>query len=193
MKLGQYVTADYRTTWADFAADVGGELEGGDTYGVPVVTVLHRGQTVRVEGHVTHVWMGKVLIPIVTTRLVTLLPATPAHRFTLTRASFASAVATWFGSRDVQVGDAAFDDAFVLKGESPSWLRECFADASLRQRLIDDFDGQLHRQDDAGAFSDPTPGQDPFVLDLPGLVESAAKLRACYALYVHTLDRMTAR
>ncbi len=133
---------------------------------------------------------GKVMIPVVSTRFSTMLPSVPAHRFSVSHASFATAVAQWFGALDIHVDDPTFDEAFVLKGDTPDVVRQLFADEALRQQYLADFEGQLHRHDDAGTFHDPTPGADPLALDVSDMVDDPARLRVLYRLFVATLDRV---
>jgi len=133
---------------------------------------------------------GKVLMPVITTRFSALLPATPAQRFSVSRASFAPAVLEWFGMLDIQVDDDAFDRAFILKGETADLVRALFGSAALRERYLRDFEGQLHRRDDATIQGDPTPDADPFELLVPGFVDEPAKLRALWKLFVETLVRL---
>lgn len=189
MKLDHFLHHSPNDAWTTVERDIGGTTQVADGR-VSAITVPHPRGAVRIEAHVTHVFIGKVLVPMVTTRFSVTLPSARSQRFSVARASFATAVAEWFGALDIHVDDPTFDAAFVLKGETPDQVRALFADATLRERYLRDFEGQLHRHDDASLFGDPTPDADPFTLDVPGLVDSAPKLRALYDLFVATLDRL---
>jgi hypothetical protein len=192
MKFRNMLGGAYLNVWEAFAAEAGGTLVNPGIGKSPRIEIPHARGPIRIEGHVVMIMTGKVLIPVISTRLSALLPATHEQRFSVSRANFATAVADWFGALDIQVDDPEFDAAFVLKGETPDLVRAIFADADLRARFLRDFEGQLHRHDDATFFGDPTPDIDPFELSVPGYVDSIERLRALFTLFVATLDRLPA-
>jgi hypothetical protein len=190
MRLGTFLRGKHLDVWAAFATDVGGrwtEPTGGDT---PLIEIAHPRTPVRIEGHVQMVMVGKVMVPVLSTKFSALMPASRVQRFSVSRASFATGIAEWFGALDIQVDDPEFDTAFVLKGETPDVVRTLFASPALRERYLRDFEGQLHRRDDKVFWTDPTPDADPFELSVPGYIEDPAKLRALYELFVETLVRL---
>ncbi len=190
MKLAQMLRDKHLDVWEAFALEIGGTWNSPGLGDTPRIDVAHARGPVRIEGNVTLVLVGKVLVPMLSTSFVALLPATHEQRFSVSRASFASAVADWFGALDIHVDDEEFDKAFVLKGETPDIVRELFASAALRERYLRDFEGQLHRRDDKTLFGDPTPDADPFELSVPGYVDTIERMRALWALFVETLERL---
>lgn len=190
MKLERLLRGNYLDVWAAFAREIGGSWNTPGYGETPVIEVPHPNGPLRIEGDVAVIPMGKVLMPVISTKFVALLPDTPGQRFSVSRASFATAVAEWFGALDIHVDDEDFDQAFVLKGDTPDLVRAIFADVALRERYLRDFEGQLHRQDDRTIFGDPTPEGDPFVLSVPGYVDTPERLRALWALFVATLERL---
>src|SRR6478672_8710443 len=56
-------------------------------------------------------------------------------RFTITRAGILSHLAEMLGFQDVRIGDAAFDEAFVIKTSDEPRVRTFLADADLRAKL----------------------------------------------------------
>lgn len=190
MKLERLLRGKHLDIWEAFAREIGGSWNSPGMGDTPQIEVAHARGPLVIEGHVTMVMVGKVLVPVVSTKFSAKLPATRAQRFSVSRASFASAVADWFGALDIHVDDEAFDKAFVLKGETPDLVRALFADAPLRERYLRDFEGQLHRHDDGSVFGDPTPDIDPFELSVPGYVDTPERMRALWALFVETLERL---
>jgi hypothetical protein len=190
MKLERLLRGKHLDIWEAFALEIGGSWNTPGVGDTPRIEVAHARGPVVIEGHVTMVMVGKVLVPVVSTKFSAMLPATRAQRFSVSRASFASAVADWFGALDIHVDDETFDKAFVLKGETPDLVRALFASAPLRERYLRDFEGQLHRHDDGSIFGDPTPDIDPFELSVPGYVDTLERMRALWALFVETLERL---
>jgi len=190
MKLERLLRGKHLDVWEAFAREIGGTWNSPGPGDTPRIEIQHSRGPLRIEGHVTMVMVGKVLVPVVCTKFSALLPATHAQRFSVSRASFAAAVADWFGALDIHVDDEAFDKAFVLKGETPDLVRALFASAPLRERYLRDFEGQLHRRDDSSIFGDPTPDADPFELSVPGYVDTPERMRALWALFVETFERL---
>lgn len=190
MKLERLLRGKHLEVWEAFASEIGGSWSSPGMFDTPRITVAHARGPLVLEGHVTMIMAGKVMVPVVSTKFSAMLPATRAQRFSVSRASFASAVADWFGALDIHVDDEVFDKAFVLKGETPDLVRALFASAPLRERYLRDFEGQLHRHDDGSVFGDPTPDIDPFELSVPGYVDTPERLRALWSLFVETLERL---
>lgn len=187
VKLERLLRGRHLDVWEAFAQEIGGSWNApafGDT---PRIDVPHVRGPLRITGNVAMILAGKVLVPVPSTTFSAVLPATREQRFSVSRASFASAVADWFGALDIHVDDEAFDRAFVLKGDSPDAVRALFASAPLRERYLRDFEGQLHRRDDRTIFGDSTPDADPFELSVPGYVDTPERMRALWDLFTETL------
>lgn len=193
MKIERVLRGPHLEVWADFAREVGGSWNAPAYGETPRIEVSHASGTLSIEGDVTMVMVGKVMVPVLSTKFGASLPEAPGHRFSVSRASFATAVAEWFGVADIQVGDDRFDKAFVLKGDTPEAVQAIFADPALRERYLRDFEGQLHRRDDRSLFGDPTPQADPLVLTVSGYVDTPERLRALWALFVATVARLPDR
>ena len=190
MKLEHLLGEQHLHVWDAFAREIGGAWHAPAAGEAPRIDVPHARGAVRIEGTVTMVLVGSVSMPVVSTTFSGRLPATHAQRFSVARATFAPAVADWFGALDIHVDDNTFDRAFVLKGETPDLVRTLFASAPLRERYLRDFEGQLHRRDDRTILGDPTPDADPFELSVPGYVDTLERMRALWQLFVDTLDRL---
>ncbi len=190
MTLNRLLRGKHLEIWEAFAQEIGGSWSApafGDT---PRIDVPHARGPLTITSSVAMILVGKVLVPVLSTSFAALLPATREQRFSVSRASFASAVADWFGALDIHVDDEAFDRAFVLKGETPELVRTLFDSAALRERFLRDFEGQLHRRDDKSMFGDPTPNADPFELSVPGYVDTPERMRALWDLFTETLVRL---
>jgi len=190
VKLETIQQGNHLAVWEAFAKEVGGSWIAPEGGRGPRVEVPHPRGAISITGNVVMLFMGKMLIPVLSTTFSALLPSTREQRFSVSRANFAASVAEWFGSLDIHVDDEAFDKAFVLKGETPDVVRAIFASASLRERYLRDFEGQLHRHDDRILSKDPTPDADPYELSLPGYVDTTERMRALWALFTETLERL---
>jgi len=191
-RLHRLLHAEYLAVWESFAAEIGGTWNSPAFGEDARIEVPYSAGTITIESDVTHIMTGKVMIPVLSTIFSARLPTRPAHRFSVSRATFAASVAEWFGQLDIHVDDHTFDSAFVLKGDTPDFVRQLFADAALRAQYLADFEGSLALKDDKAFFHDPTPGIDPLELTVSGIIDDAARLRRLYALFAATLARVVA-
>jgi len=179
----------HHDVWKQFALDIGGDyLEGSGRSHDEVRFVAH-GHDAVLEGDVTLVMVGKIMVPVLSTRFVVQLPEVSTYRFSVSAAGFGSAIARWFGAQDVAMGEATFDDAFILKAVDPAFVQQLFADAALRALCARSAFAHLQRRDDTQLWSDPTPGMDPLELSVPGFVDDLETLRAYFNLFTAVLAR----
>jgi len=189
-RLHRLLHSEYLGVWEVFASEVNGTWNTPGYGDDARIEVPHAHGPIIIESDVTMIFTGKVMVPVVSTIISAHRPSHRGHRFSVSRANFATSVAEWFGSLDIHVDDAEFDNAFVLKGETPDFVRLLFADATLRERFRADFEGTLALKDDTAMFTDPTPGIDPLELAVSGIVDDPTRLRTLYTLFAATLDRV---
>jgi hypothetical protein len=189
-RLKRALRGTHLDVWEAFAAEVQGSFNDPGPGEQARIEIAHPHGPIIIQADVSMIMVGKVMVPVLSTVFTAHRPEARTRRFSVSRASFATSIAEWFGSLDIHVDDETFDRAFVLKGESPDFVRGVFADGSLRARYLADFDGSLALRDDKVFFSDPTPGIDPLELSVPGYVEDLEKLRRLFGLFAATLDRI---
>ena len=189
-RLHRMLHGGYLATWEAFAAEVGGSWNSPGYGEEARIEIPHAYGPIVIESDVTLVLTGKVMIPVMSTIFSAQRTTNERHRFSVSRANFATTVAEWFGSLDIHVDDPTFDKAFVLKGEQPDYVRSLFADAALRERYLADFEGTLALKDDTALWTDPTPGLDPLELSVSGIIEDATRLRRLHELFAATLTRV---
>ncbi|WP_396215877.1 hypothetical protein [Gemmatimonas sp.] len=189
-RLNHLLQGSSLSTWEAFAAEVQGTWSAPSLGHEARLVIPHAHGPIVLERDVTMIMAGNVMIPVVSTIFSAPRPTNPAHRFSVSRANFATSVAEWFGRLDIHVDDPVFDDAFVLKGDTPDFVRTLFRDAPLRERYRADFEGSIALKDDQAFSTDPTPGIDPLELTVSGLIEDASRLRRMYELFAATLTRL---
>lgn len=112
-------------------------------------------------------------------------------RFTIYRKSIFSGLGTLLGMQDVEIGDRAFDNAFVIQGNDEQKLRELFANAHLRQLVFMQPTIHLAVQDDEGLFSTRFPkGVDELHFRVRGVIKDLYRLTMLYNLFAVLLDRL---
>lgn len=189
-RLKRLLRGAYLDVWDAFASEIGATFNDPAPGEDARIECTHAQGPIVIEADASMIMVGKVMVPVLSTKWSALRPTVPARRFSVQRASFAASVAEWFGRLDIQVDDPTFDETFVLKGETPDFVRAVFADAALRAQYLAHFDGQLMLRDDKVFWSDPTPGFDPMELTVSGYVDDPERLRRLHALFVATLERV---
>ena len=181
--------------WDEVAAATGGVVIGrGDFWnGGPRVEAPVEGGpwTVALDIYVVPIMMGKVMVPMSFSRACALFLARGGLRLSVSRANPFTGVGKLFGMQDLEVGDAAFDRAFVIKGsDAEQTLRLLSGEpgATLRQMLTGLPDTSFGVADDGRAANKES--EVPEGTDVVYAVRSTtggAELVAMYGLVAETL------
>jgi hypothetical protein len=95
--------------------------------------------------------------------------------------------------RDVEVGDPEFDEAFVVKSDSPDKIITLLADAQIRDLLRAQPRVHLEIKDDEGWFGAHFPeGVDELYFRAVGVIKDLDRLAALYELFARVLHRLCA-
>jgi hypothetical protein len=112
-------------------------------------------------------------------------------RFTISRAGIFSPIAAMLGFQDVEIGDAAFDAAFVVKTGDETRVRTFLADADLRHKLMLQPTLTLSVLDDEGWFGTKFPqGVDELKFHTVGVIKDIERLQNLFDLFAATLNRL---
>jgi hypothetical protein len=132
---------------------------------------------------------GKVTI--VYTRMRAPYVNPDGFRFTIYRRGLFSDFAKLFGMQDIEVGDPAFDEAFIVKGTDEGRLRSLFSDPRLRELLARQPEITLTVKDDEGWFGPTFPeGVDELHFSVVGIIKDVERLASLYELFAETLDQL---
>ena len=109
-------------------------------------------------------------------------------RFNVFKASMWDDVSAVFGGQDVEVGDAAFDDHFRIKGTDEDKVKDLFDDERLRELLIQEPDAHLYVRDSGVWWESEFPdGVDEIVLEVGGAIADLGKLERLYSIFAASL------
>jgi len=99
-----------------------------------------------------------------------------------------------FGLKDIEVGDPAFDDQFVIKSNSPARIKELLASPLIKRLMAMQPAFSLQVSDDEGFFGqDYGPAVDRLVFEVPGVVKDPHLLEGLFTLFAELLDEVCAR
>lgn len=112
-------------------------------------------------------------------------------RFHIHREGFFQRLGKRFGLKDIEVGDTAFDERFLIQGNDPEKIRRLFSGDELRALLLDLPDIELRIKDDEGLFSRDYPkGVDILQLQRQEHLRDEETLARFFALFALVLDRL---
>ena len=176
-----------RTIWRHLSEEINATYVDG--WRGAKVQATHAEWTVTLDSYVVPV--GKTFMHFTRMRAPYVNPE--GFRFTIYRRSVFSGVGTWLGMQDIEAGDRAFDEAFVIKGTHEGRVRSLFSNPRLRELIAAQRSIHLTVKDDEGWFGATFPdGVDELVFAVPGLIRDLERLKSLYELFAATLDQLCA-
>jgi hypothetical protein len=164
-----------RAVWEEFAAGHGGRFRvtttRNQTYARLICSLPHAGSEV--------VFLEDDAKPL---KLSYAIPRDDGFRFSLWPQDAMDAVAHFFGAQDIEVGDAEFDKAFVIKATSAPRVCHLLASARLRGLLLD------KRFPFLGL--DELDGPPSLRMTASRTIETQAELEALHAFFCEVIARL---
>ena len=173
--------------WRQLSEQLGGRFVEGTWVKGSKVEATHDEWTLTLDSYA--VSTGKVTVVYTRMRAPYVNPA--GFRFTVYRKSIFSGMGKFFGMQDIEVGDAEFDDKFIIKGTDESVVRQLFSNPRIRELIAKQPDIQFSVKDDEGWFGAKFPeGVDELHFVAHGVIKDLERLRAIYDLFAETLDQL---
>jgi hypothetical protein len=172
--------------WRQLSEELGGELVDDVGWRQDRVRVEHGGWRVTIDfdahcGYRLNSVYTRIHAPC----------AASEFRFRIFHQELAHGIARLLGMQDIQVGDPAFDRAFVIQGSDEDAVRELFGDAALRAAILTEPEAEIALRPTEESLTDDEPGEVvELTLEVPGRVEDVARLRALYDVFSALLDRL---
>jgi hypothetical protein len=174
-----------REVWQQLSEELGGTHVDGWRGGK--VQASHGEWTVTFDTYT--VPAGKTYITYTRMRAPYVNP--DAFRFSISRRSIFTGIATLLGMQDIATGDPQFDEDFVIKGTDEGRVRTLFASRQLRELVDAQRNIHLSVKDDEGWFGTKFPdGVDELYFVVAGEIRDVARLKLLYELFAETLDRL---
>jgi hypothetical protein len=114
-------------------------------------------------------------------------------QFTSYRRGLFSDIGKWLGMQDVAVGEAQFDEDFIIKGNDDGKLRRLLADAKLRELISGQPTIHFCVKDDENRFwggRNFPPDVDELYFQVTGVIKDVDRLKLLYGLFSETLDEL---
>ncbi len=112
-------------------------------------------------------------------------------RFTIYRANLFTRLGELLGMRDIRIGDAAFDEAFVIKANNEQKVRALLSNRSIRELMNAQPRIRVEVKDDEGWFGAQFPqGVDELYFSSPGVLKDLNRLRGIFDLFTAILQQL---
>ena len=178
---------NYHDVWAALAREINARHDAGGWWKHGKVVADVGAWQVTLDKHV--VSNGKSAITY--TRLRAPFVSQNGLRFLVYRKGVFSDLGKRLGMQDVEVGDKAFDDAFIVKSSDERTVRLLLADPALRALIAAQPKLRLRVKDDEGWFGARFPeGIDELHFQVHGIIKDVERLKLLFDLFAHTLRRL---
>lgn len=112
-------------------------------------------------------------------------------RFTIYRKGMFSALGKLLGVQDIEVGDPAFDEDFIIQGNQEQQVRALLANPQIRRLMAAQPTFRLEVKDDEGWFGAHFPaGVDELHFQVTGAIKEVERLKLLYELFAAVLDQL---
>jgi hypothetical protein len=173
--------------WLQLSAELGGRFTEGSFGHGSQVNATHGDWTVTLDNYVVSTGHAAAVY----TRIRAPYVNPGGFRFTVYRKGFFSDIAKLMGMQDIEIGDAAFDNDFIVKGTDESQVRALLASDRVRRLIAAQPAMYLTVKDDEGWFGASFPkGVDELYFLVGGTITDLGRLKALYELFGETLDQL---
>lgn len=173
--------------WSQLSREIGADYEEGGFFKNGKVVLSHRQWEITLDTHAVHT--GKSTI--VYTRMRAPYVNRDGFRFKIYRRNIFSGIGKLFGVQDVEVGDAFFDDEFIVQGEPEHLVRSLLTNGMIRQLIQNQKDIHFEVKDDEGWFSEKFPeGVDELYFEVVGIIKDKDRLKNLFDLFSLVLDEL---
>ncbi len=173
--------------WRKLGAELNAHYVEGGFWKGDKVAVDHGGWTVTLDTYA--VSTGKVTVVYTRMRAPFVNPG--GFRFNVYRKSVFSGIAKLFGMQDIEIGDPAFDDDFIVQATDELRVRALLANTTIRALIAAQKDIAFCVKDDEGWFGSSFPeGVDELYFSVAGVIKDLDRLKLLYDLFAETLDEL---
>jgi len=173
--------------WEQAAREMGGRFEEGGLLGTDALRLQSGPWEIVLDTRVINSARSSSRY----TRMRTLFVSKDGLSFKIFKKNVLSSMGRLFGARRIEIGDACFDAAFVVKGSDPARIRLLLSDDKMLELIQSQPDIFLQTRDDEGVFKSRLPvGIHEILFESRGVLKDAEKIKNLFELFALTLKRM---
>jgi hypothetical protein len=174
--------------WSQLSREIGAEYQqGGFFKGTDRVVLTHREWEITLDTYT--VSTGKSSTTYTRIRAPFVNP--DGFRFNIYRKGIFSGIARLLGTQDIEIGDAYFDDEFIIQSSSQDLVYRLLSSIAIRQMIQNQPDIHFEVKDDEGWFQKTFPdGVDELYFRTRGVITDVERLKALFDLFAAVLDQL---
>jgi hypothetical protein len=173
--------------WRQLSDEIGARHVESTFWKGGKVEATHREWTVTLDTYT--VSTGKTYITYTRMRAPYVNPL--GFRFTIYRKGVFSDIAKRLGMQDIEIGDATFDDAFIVKATDEGQVRALLAVPRVRDLIAAQPEIKFSVKDDEGWFATKFPeGVDELCFEVAHVIKDIELLTQLFELFAVTLDEL---
>ncbi|HYD92616.1 MAG TPA: hypothetical protein VEA37_14160 [Flavobacterium sp.] len=131
------MSTNENTIWKIFAALINGNYVEHYYWHSDKAEVEYRGLRITFDNYTAYASAGSTTMQQTYTRVIVPHSAATGFTFELARKNVFSTITTFFGAQDVEVGDAEFDKAFVIKANDPASVKKLYSSWEVRKAITE--------------------------------------------------------
>jgi hypothetical protein len=173
--------------WRQLCDEIGAQYVEGGFWKGDKVQATHGPWTITLDTYA--VSDGKT--STVFTRMRAPFADPEGFRFTVYRKGIFGDMGKWLGMQDIEIGDEAFDQDFILKSNQESKLQELLGSSKIRELISRQPEIYFAVKGDEGFFRSSFPeGVDELYFQVIGVIKDVERLKLLYELFAETLDQL---
>jgi len=173
--------------WSQLSQEIGADYQKGGFFTSGKVIITYKQWEITLDtytvsdGKTSHTY----------TRLRAPYVNQDGFRFNIYRKSVFSGLGKLLGMQDIEIGDAFFDEEFIIQGTPEEQVRRLLQNADICQRIQNQPNIHFQVKDDEGWFRKKFPeGVDELYFQTYGVIKDQQRLKDLFDLFSVVLDEL---
>ena len=173
--------------WSQLSHEMGAEYQESGFFKGDKVVLSHREWEITLDTYTVHTGESTIIY----TRLRAPYVNRDGFRFNIYRKNAFSWIGKLFGVKDIEIGDAFFDEEFIIQGEPEMLVNRLLSNVEVRQLIQSQPDIHFQVKDDEGWFGTKFPeGVDELYFEVVGVIKDKERLKNLFDLFALVLDEL---
>jgi len=173
--------------WSQLSQEIGAEYKEDGFFKAGKVVLSHKQWEITLDTYTVHTNESTIIY----TRMRAPYVNRDGFRFNIYRRSIFSGIGKLFGVKDIEIGDAFFDDEFIIQGEPEHLVSRLLSNGKIRQLIQDQPNIHFQVRDDEGWFNKSFPeGVDELYFEVVGVIKDKERLKKLFDLFSLVLDEL---
>ena len=124
------------SVWPVFAGHLNGSYIERSYWHSDKASVTYRGLQIVFDNYTEYRTVASTTVQQTYTSVTVEYHPANDFAFEIKRENIVSSITKFFGAQDVEVGDAAFDKAFLIKSNNPAFAKKLLADREVKNAIL---------------------------------------------------------